>query len=807
MGKKRRKSKKKKKHKMPNSSNIFIFENPLSSTQQKLLLEQMAEKYDEICQQIDSYIKQTVELVKKIHPLKLLQRAYGEEVVITMGKKSEAEYDREDIVARRMSDYIQCIIVAAKPAEKYVELTDEIWNKLNRQIKDLYESLYFYFFCATAKRKQNGNFDEEYDEFYTKAQMYWCSVRGDRHINFLKQHFNALLSPHDEVFNELFGIGTAKFVEGIENIKGALTKGLFESGLELKELHKNFFTKLDKEDNGNIPEGMELGEYFQEKLFEYGMDEHMESAASKFFGSNLFNLEKVTEIPIKLLRELSWAPGECPDFLIEGKYKGWPLNFWPTWNRPFLFVDGGFYCFDLSTLSDHLYRAIQKMLFRLKPEYKDTWNKRQKAFSEQLPFDLFKKILPRAEVYKSIYYRCKTGREKRLNWSECDGLIIFDDHLFIVEVKAGAFTYTPPATDFPAYIRSIKNLLLKPAIQGQRFKDYLNNAGVVGIYDVDHKKIAELSKQNFRIITICCVTLDHLTELAAQSENIKSLGGGMQGENILTISIDDLRVYSDIFTNPLHFLHFVEQRNFAFSASIINAEDELDHLGLYLKHNCYVQYARDIASGGGVDRLEWFGYKQEIDEYYSAVLSGEEPKKPEQDMPEIFKSILTFLAMGKTQNPARLASHLLNLSGEARERFDRCLQSSVKLTRQKQRAQPFSLFGSINLTGLCHLQGITFSGAFDIVEHTLANIYIANETHRLLLEIFFGENLRIVDIKYLELSIEDIDEKNSKRIKSLAEKLSEQRLKNRLSKTKKIGRNEQCPCGSGRKYKNCCQRS
>ena len=58
-------------------------------------------------------------------------------------------------------------------------------------------------------------------------------------------------------------------------------------------------------------------------------------------------------------------------------------------------------------------------------------------------------------------------------WYEADGLITYDDHLFVIEVKAGAFTYTSPATDLPATIQSLRGLVLSPASQGGRFVDYL----------------------------------------------------------------------------------------------------------------------------------------------------------------------------------------------------------------------------------------------------------------------------------------------------------------------------------------------
>ena len=40
--------------------------------------------------------------------------------------------------------------------------------------------------------------------------------------------------------------------------------------------------------------------------------------------------------------------------------------------------------------------------------------------------------------------------------------------------------------------------------------------------------------------------------------------------------------------------------------------------------------------------------------------------------------------------------------------------------------------------------------------------------------------------------------------KKVAEESSTNENKTVVNKDKKIGRNDPCPCGSGRKYKNCC---
>src|SRR5271165_5857333 len=135
----------------------------------------------------------------------------------------------------------------------------------------------------------------------------------------------------------------------------------------------------------------------------------------------------------------------------------------------------------------------------------------------------FRRLLPGAQVWQSVFYRGDTGNGK-IDWCEADAVIAFEDHLFIVECRGGAFTWTPPATDFDAYFDSLKNLVLKPAKQGSRFVTYLEGAETVAIFDRDKKQIGELTRANYRHITICPVSLDPFTEIAAQVQHLKKIG-------------------------------------------------------------------------------------------------------------------------------------------------------------------------------------------------------------------------------------------------------------------------------------------
>ncbi len=762
--------------------------------------ENFAAHFEEICDQIDHHVLAASRLVSRLDPLQILQRAFTEYAVLTLGESAESEIPEAGAIARRMIDYVQCLIVSTPPSKDgYEKMTEDLWAELGKHIDEVFSLLLPYFIVATSKRQMEESYDDEWEKLFTRAQMNWCFVKGDRHLNHMYAHFKPLLETHNEVFIKLFGISANQFVDEIEKIKNALTYGLFDSVSEISQLHRRFFDRLEEDplDNFNAPD---IGNFFRDKLKEFDYLERFEEALGKFIGLDLFDLEKVTDLPSGLLDNLAWEPGENVEFLTQEPYKGWPLNLWPTWNRPFLEVEGKYYCFDLYSLSDNLYRAIQKMIYRLEPSYKETWNRNQQAVSEQLPLTLFSNLLPGATILPNIHYRWKTGQTQSLNWSECDGLVIYDDHLFILEVKAGAFTYTPPATDAPAFIESIKSLLLKPVKQGQHFLDYLRSSKSVPIFDESHNQLGTLSNNDFRVTTICCITLDQITELSAKSGHLQAVEGGVKGGNIWTVSIDDLRVYADLLGNPLQFLHFIEQRHKAFDSHEIILDDELDHLGLYLHHNCYARHAQKRFPRS--DLAVWVGYTDEIDKYYSSLLSGEEASSPNQEMPEILRQVLTILAAKKSHGRARVASKLLDMSGKARNDFGQMVDEGLSRTQLRKRPQPFSILGEVKITGYCHLSELRFTNSFNIKEHVMANMLLVNESERLLLELYFDSDLRLTNVEYCILTENDIEKYGKENIEKIAGRLAHQRIE-KAREIKKIGRNDPCPCGSGRKYKHC----
>jgi hypothetical protein len=499
---------------------------------------------------------------------------------------------------------------------------------------------------------------------------------------------------------------------------------------------------------------------------------------------------------------LSWEPGQNTEFFAEGNYKGWPLRIWPIFQRPFIKLKGRYYCFELYNLFDNLYRIIQRTLLRKKPDYSSTWNQKQQLLSERLPIQLFRTLLPGATVFEHIYYQWQTIPDGTKNWCEADALVIYDDHLFIVEIKAGAFTYTSPATDFPAYIESLKNLVLKPAEQGKRFLEYLQSEERVTLFDGNHREICKLSRNQFEHVTICAVTLDAFSELAAQVQHLKTIGVDVGVKPVWSMSIDDLRVYADVFQNPLIFLHFVEERMRAFKFALIQAEDELDHLGLYLKHNAYTQHAAKLNPQG---KLIWHGYRSDIDRYFAnKLLNPAMVYRPRQDMPPRLKEIVDFLARTTSLNRRKVSSILLDSAGDTRTNITSGIDELLREQSQIHRPKPLSSYGKVKITLFCWQEGLLQREKDFALDHARAAMLVAQDKERLLLELSFDKSEKMIDVHFHLLSFSDILMADFDKLKGLAERLKSTRLQKAKQFEGKIGRNNYCPCGSGKKYKRCC---
>src|SRR6266568_1047430 len=786
---------------------FMVMRNFMTAEQHNEFMRRAAENYPKTCQDIDANVTKICSLVRKFHPLQLLKYGYDVFAAKSIGKTAEVELDSSVAIALRMVDYLQSIIVSVPPSEIPItqQINEDLWKELHNEVEQLYYQLNTnYHISRTAYSKLNvENYDTEFDAFYVKAQMLWANVRGHKYSIHDIPHLQKLIFPHDDIFREVFGISTDDFLDGINKIQESLLFGLPDAYIELKEFQKKTMDIVEERLLEATSEES-FKELIHKVIEEQGWQDWQNSIMGRIFQFDLFDIQKNTRLPDSILKELSWSPGEYQEFISPGEFSGWPLRLLPINVRPVIRVDEKYYCFDLFSLMDNLYRIFQRMITRLNPDYKDTWNYKQKVVSESLPFELFERLLPGAKIFRPIYYLGSAGKPGGQNWCETDGLILYDDHLIVVEIKAGAFTYTPPATDFPAYMDSIKNLLLKPAMQAKRFLSYLNSSGEVAIYDENKDPITTLRRDSFRHITSCCITIDNFTTLASQAENLKPIGADLQGFPVWSVSVDDLQVYADIFDSPVIFTHFLEERKRAFESPALKVNDELEHLSLYLKHNRYVTYAADFYED---NPITWHGYLSDLDKYFHELqISPQTAIKPNQPLPSRIAELINILESEQKPGRCKAASYLLDMAGETRNTFDSSIEEVLSRQISKRKFIPLSMLGDTKLTMFCCMEGIKCPDISWMRAYIWATLFRSKDEERMMLQLSFNKSCKIIDVSFEFLTISDIPSVRYDEIKCI----SEEQRKNYLQAYKnqehvnKIERNVKCPCGSGLKYKKCC---
>ena len=773
------------------------------------MIQKAADNFPEVVNKIDGLVQSIANLVSEIRPEGLLHRAWWEYSAIALRLDGDTESAPEDLVSSRMIDYLQSIIASVPPAERQrVAATDEEWSALYGMVRDLFHAVTLKYHISHSAKSQieDDQYDPYLDEFHVKAQMHWCNVRGNRYQSHVVPYLRDVLSPHSEILLELFSVDAEEIIGGLEKIWYSLTFGIGDVYEELESFREDTLDAVKELIDGAADEdGKEFSDLMQRVIEENGWKDRQEQLAERFSGLGLFDVAAISGLPDQLIAELTWKPGEDSEFFAGDEFQGWPLKIWPVFKRPFIELDGRSCCFDIHTLFDNIYRVLQRTCKRLKKSCAKDWNIAQKEQSERLPLQYLQSILPGAVVYPSVYYKWYPNpSEKKKQWCEADGILVYDDHLFILEIRAGAFTYTSPADDFPAFVDSLKNLVLKPATQGRRFLEYLEDQDSVAVFDENHDEIATLSRGNYRKVAICAVTLDPFTELAAQVQHLNKIEVDVGTRPVWSLSLDDLRIYADVFSNPLLFLHYVEQRMLSFESDAVRLDDEIDHLGLYLKHNNYTMHAEEMSKGIGGKAI-FNGYRTEIDKFYAERLHDPTTSCPlKQKMPERIFEIVAFLSESSVPKRTELSSYLLDLDSETRSQIASHIERELELQQSTKRPKPFSSYGGVDFTVFCYRQLCTSRHSSDALYHAQTVKMVNDGGERLLLELVYSNNGELVDLFWQWVSFDGLSEQEYAELQTAAEMLRRKRLDRALTQRRKIGRNEPCPCGSGKKYKKCC---
>jgi len=681
---------------------------------------------------------------------------------------------RQDDVPSRPVEYLQSLI-AATDNTICAHVSDEDIDRLAHRYVYDQKILFFKSLKYLSYRYGELGDDSETSQLAFEAQLMHM-VRGNRYRFLQIDYLRPLVLAHDDEFQKLFGVTANEVVAGYEKIEIALLNGRLE-GLDALRKLCDKARLADDFDISSIP------------------DEDVK-AVEDAFSVSLFNVARITGWPEAFIDALSFAPGEAC-FFEEGEMQYWPIVTLPIVDRPFIKIGGDSYCFDYYSLTDNFYRAIQKLILRTDFDYSERWQQRQKEASERMVESVFKEMLPGCSTHRDNYYGSKKHR------SENDLLIRYRDALLVIEVKAGSFTDAPPVSGYASHVNRYKELIGKANSQCAQMRDYIRRSNTkLVLYDERMQPKQTLDISDIKSIFCLSVTVDNINTYAACAEKLGFLD---LEEGVSCIAIDDLMTFGEYFDNPLEFLHFLKQREIAALNERLILKDELDHLGMYIAHNCYSLEVDSVAK----DKTIYVsGYREELDEYFERLGTfSPQLRKPRQSMPKRFREIIDVLLSSGNPQAVHVSSYLLDFSSEAREQLSDGIEMSLErqATTGRQVVLSFSGAGnSLRLTCFVFQDELSDVMSDQEMFDYVATILLANrEDERMLLSFRFDTSLALQTVDMRTITLSQIPSSCFGELRRHGERMGDFRVAKYVEQYGRIARNQPCPCGSGMKYGRC----
>lgn len=755
----------------------------------------LAAHYDEVVSEINELIDSVAKKISKCDPLLLLMSATDMAMSSMVNIVSEIQIEQEAIANMRLIEYIQSILISrvGDNSREDEDKQQELFMEIFADIENLYMKCQFFYLIWAAKAQEIGELKREEIEYIVESQL-MSNVRGHRYQFQQLNDLEKLILPHSKKLVEVYGETAESLIDGLRKLELSLSSGKIDSINDFIEDYEDFQKKAE-------------GKNFDEMavlLEEKRQSKKTQDFVSKCFGTELYDVKKVTSWDDRLIESLSWSLGENTDFFQKTEYPGWPIQDLPVQKRPFIKINDVVYCFDYYNLFDNIYRVLQKNIKEHDPSYVTVWSQIQQEASETLVAEKFAHLLPNASIHIGNYYPI-AGSLKQMD--ENDIFVICDDVVIIAEVKAGSFTFTPALTDYPAHKRSFDALIGKADYQCIRTQEYLKSKnGIVSFYNRDKTIKFEIDNKYIRRIFTLCVTVDNFNAFEAKIEktNFFDIASGT-----IAISIDDMDVYEDYFDSEIQFLHFLKHRKAATRINALRLSDELDHLGMYIVQNAYEECANDFRD---CNSFVANGFREDLDAYYAGVHNSHiAVEKPQQPIPDYYEEIFTFLEKNKVNGRAEFGEFLLDFAFDERERFNEGILGRIQREKQLGYITPiwvegdlFSYCCFVNVSGIDsfterYRKLYTFSNMMDRKQDACWYIFLDLDAENL---------IRDIHIEKMLFSQHSVEGYSDAELKSYTDSMKARRREHGVNMPtahrKKIYPNDLCPCGSGMKYKKCC---
>lgn len=690
--------------------------------------------------------------------------------------------DDEEEIRTRELEFVQSILVTHRSIP---DLNEDL-NAMRMRcfhalqaVEEMYLGLIpFSFYFRYMASQLTGN--EDLVEFIADTQMMYL-VRGRRDVHFHERYFTLLLWPHDSTFRSRFGVSAEDIIQGIS----LLAKHLFYDGISLFRKHAKSMHNIDRHHRRKTSESLYLKQY--------------EEFVNQVEDIERFNVGKITGWDCKLMKALSLPLAET-NAQVTYDYQFWPIDDLPIKDKPFVQIGEHYYCFDYYSFVDNIYRALFNVI-RVGDRI-GLWSKPQTVAIEGAVGEIFSNLLPGCRQLRNVLYN-PTGRLG--DDVELDLVVFAPGMTFVVEAKGVCLQHDSPLLNFEKVRAFYEKGIAKASKQSARFKSYLENTDNVIFRDANGDEIWRGDRASLGKICRMCVTVDSENTMTTSTMRLKDISIDARG--LVCISLDDFLIYERYFESPMLFLAYMDYRCDQTQYDYISTADELEYLGLFIHGRKEAERILELFRGDAV--LHTNDYCHELDAFFYS-LNDPSFKKPEVYMPRGVKKLIDEIWRTSIPDKVRLAVYLTSLDRRCKDWLSDKIEDELTLQHNGGNQHLRSTFyetadAACSLSLLVNTQWGQRLSENDISLKLKGIMCKFNEKLHELLTLEYDPTGNLVDVRLRRINVAELSV-NEQEVYAMNEAIRERVLSRVIREHGVPGRNDQCPCGSGKKYKKCCGR-
>ncbi len=425
-------------------------------------------------------------------------------------------------------------------------------------------------------------------------------------------------------------------------------------------------------------------------------------------------------------------------------------------------------------------------------EYYDKLSDHRGKVGEEITFELLKKVFGSNRVFQSVRIESKKGHDD----TDIDVLCILGSKALCVQVKSKKLTQLSRKGNFEQLQKDFKGAIQDAYDQGlicrerilENSATFYNSEGnkMKLSEDIDEVYILGVTTENYP-------TLTHQTSIFLDKEE--------NSPYPLFLTIFDLELVLFYLDNPYDFLYYVRQR--IELMDYFNANGEIHFLGYHLINKLrkdskadFIQI--DTSIGQLIDR-NYYPFKLGIE------TSSKNDRIRNRWENEDFETLCNQIGNLTSPKVTDIIFHLLDWSEQSRDNLINQIKRTKAQTNIDNSWHNFSMMAGPQRSSF----GLTFiswdSNDLEELMRILLKLsrgrkYKSKADHWIGIGCLKDSN-RFVDVFVFNDNKWKYDEFLEEEVKGMFE---EKNKGIHIKFGKKIGRNDPCPCCSGKKYKHCC---